>query len=155
MEEKNNVAQDLLHILWKISNTVRKHNNPTRRLSLTESLVCASLGENELNNGEPYKVNQLSEIVGISNSSMVRLLNSLEDKGCIERYQKSNDRRSVYIRLSEQAKEDLASEKEKLYCFANFVAERLGYDKAEELVQNMTELNSLLEEALRKVDGRC
>ncbi|WP_029903222.1 MarR family winged helix-turn-helix transcriptional regulator [Prevotella sp. 10(H)] len=57
-----------------------------------------------LKNGERKSANELCEFVGLSNSRVSRVINTVEEKGYISREMGSNDKRQMIFTLTESGK---------------------------------------------------
>lgn len=58
-----------------------------------------------LKDGKPKSANELCDFVGLSNSRVSRVINSVEEKGYINREMGTTDRRQMIFTLTESGKE--------------------------------------------------
>ncbi len=93
-----------MNISNKLENSLRSNHN----LSLKEFYVLYFLSET---NEKKLRLQQLQELVGLSQSAMSRLVVRLEEKSCgvLERLVCEDDRRGIYTRLTELGEEKLQS----------------------------------------------
>lgn len=59
----------------------------------------------KLNDGNLVKMNDLSEYFNVTPAAVSQLIKQFEKKGWIERVELSNDRRSVYLKVTDEASE--------------------------------------------------
>lgn len=89
---------------------------------------------------EGVTISTLSERLRISKSAVSQMINSLEDKGYVERFTTRNDRRLVYVRLTVRGGEVLS---EKLRTFLkgmNTVFDKMGEEDTKELLRLLRKL---------------
>lgn len=91
-----------MNISNKLEDALRKDHN----LSLKEFYVLYFLSET---NEKKLRLQQLQELVGLSQSAMSRLVARLEEKSCgvLERLVCEDDRRGIFTRLTELGEEKL------------------------------------------------
>ncbi|MDF2472368.1 MAG: transcriptional regulator, MarR family [Anaerocolumna sp.] len=94
------------------------------------------------------KVGDLSEVVHSTKSATSKMLRSVEDKGYIERVVDKNDRRVVYVKLSEKGekivKDTIKTKRE----FANRTIQKLGEEDSRDLIRLMRKFYLAMEEVL-------
>jgi len=83
----------------------------------------------------------ISSRLCISGPAVSRSLNRLEDKGLINRYMGQNDRRNVYIELTEEGKSSLNIYMEK---YTAFLESALSYLSEEEMEQFINLCNKIV-----------
>lgn len=100
------------------------------------------------NDGEPIppgiKVSELSEHLKISPPSVSQMVNALEEKGLVERVMTKNDRRVVYIRLTEQGNLNLKEVTQKFMAFTDEIVNRLGKEDTDQLIHLMNRLYTVI-----------
>lgn len=106
---KNEVMEDWLEytnyhhkIEKKLENTLKSVVN----LTLNEYYVLYYLGKNETNS---MKLNDLNKYFNLSQSAMSRMMMRMENPSCgvIERRNCTDDKRGIYIYLTQKGKEKL------------------------------------------------
>ncbi|HWQ89613.1 MAG TPA: MarR family transcriptional regulator [Desulfitobacteriaceae bacterium] len=89
---------------------------------------------------EGVTITALSELLEISKSAVSQTINALEDKAYVERITIKNDRRLVYVRLTESGQQCLAKE---LQSFLEGMAQtfaRMGERDTEDLLRLLEKL---------------
>ncbi|TCZ78280.1 MarR family transcriptional regulator [Paenibacillus albiflavus] len=92
------------------------------------------------------KVSELSERLKISPPSVSQMVNGLEEKNYVERVTTKNDRRVVYIRLTEQGKSILEEVTQEFMTFMDEVVSRLGNSDTAELIHLFNRLYDVINE---------
>jgi len=92
------------------------------------------------------KVSELSEHLKISPPSVSQMVNGLEEKNYVERVTTKNDRRVVYIRLTEQGKSILEKVTQEFMTFMDQVVSRLGTDDTTQLIHLFNRLYDVVNE---------
>ena len=93
---------------------------------------------------EGVKVSTLSELLDISKSAVSQMINALEDKGYVERVTTKNDRRVVYVRLTENGKERLAKELRAFLQGMDKIFTKMGEEDTEELLRLLEKLYTIV-----------
>ncbi len=155
MNRVDDATTQLLSIWMKFANVARKQCNILRVFTLSEGMICKYLIEREHDGLGNPQVKEISKDIGVTPSSMVRMLNSLEKKKVIERYQESGNHRSVFVRLTSEAESLYENERHKITYFANYAISHFGESKSKELIENMNELYQLLVQALKEAGSVC
>lgn len=99
-------------------------------------------GENEEKPGT--KISDLSAATEMSKPGVSQMLNTLEDKGLIERVMTKSDRRVVYVRLTEQGKEKLGETARQMSLLMGRIVEELGPEDTAELTRLIQKLNQIM-----------
>ena len=74
------------------------------------------------------------------------MLNALEENGYIERCSNKNDRRVVYVRVTDEGKEYLEEEIKKFNNFICKVIEKMGEEDTDNLIRLLGKLYDVIEE---------
>lgn len=101
MEEANkavSVVQLMKKVMGKIKHRIGEH---FKEMHLTgpQGMLIGTLSRH----GE-MKVSELSEKLGLSNSTVSGILDRLENQGFVERTRSKEDRRVVYIKVTEECR---------------------------------------------------
>lgn len=105
--------------------------------------------ENHIN--EPgVKVSELSQMVHSTKPATSKMLNTLEEKGYIERISDKKDRRVVYIRLSMAGEKKIEEACVHLYDFAQSTIKRLGEEDAKELIRILNKFCDVIYEEIEE-----
>ncbi|HEY4389747.1 MAG TPA: MarR family transcriptional regulator [Paenibacillus sp.] len=92
------------------------------------------------------KVSELSNKMKISPPSVSQMVNSLEEKGLVERLTTRNDRRVVYVNLTEEGRSILKQTTDHFLTFSNEIARRLGHEETDHLIRLFNRLNTIVGE---------
>lgn len=90
------------------------------------------------------KVSELSELLKISPPSVSQMVNLLENKDLVERINTKNDRRVVYIRLTDQGKSVLEDVTKNFLLFTDEIVHRLGTEEADHLIRLIDRLYEII-----------
>jgi DNA-binding MarR family transcriptional regulator len=96
------------------------------------------------------KMTLLSECLGITKSAVSQVMNSLEQKSLIERTMADNDRRIIYVKLTENGEKVLEKTREICWSRINEVIERLGDEDSFELNRILIKLYGILKDLKSK-----
>ena len=103
MPNPTTILDDVTHLARKMhtvfDNMVRKRGQSLARARVLRRLQTAGAGDNQ---------KALAEYLEIEGPTVVRLLDSLEQLGCIERQTADGDRRSKQIVLTEEGRKQAA-----------------------------------------------
>ena len=112
-----------------------------------EALVCNLLSKAE---GGRLTATDLCEQTKMLKSQMNRTLNSLEEKGLICRKRSDTDKRLIYVALTFDSEriELYHREHAKNLKLVDAIIERFGVERAECLIQELTEIADIAEEVL-------
>lgn len=89
---------------------------------------------------EGVTISALSERLEISKSAVSQMINVLEDKGYVERITTKNDRRIVYVRLTEAGEQSLEKSLQSMLKILNQVFEKMGEKDTETLLGLLNKL---------------
>lgn len=100
--EPNTFAADAQRLIY----TLVKSYETCDRVCLTQFGVTSSQGYTllALPRQGHLSMNELSEAMGVANSTMTRMVDQLVRKGLVQRRPDDEDRRMVQVRLSEQGR---------------------------------------------------
>ena len=101
-EEKNACVKTILQIrqLSRFLDKYSKYLNNNYNITLPQLLCLYEMSENnELN------LSQLTKQVNLNNSAVTGIIDRLESKGFVKRIKKGNDRRTIYLDLTEAGQE--------------------------------------------------
>ncbi|NLJ30182.1 MAG: winged helix DNA-binding protein [Clostridiales bacterium] len=91
------------------------------------------------------KISDLSAATEMSKPAVSQMLNSLEDKGLVERIMTKSDRRVVYVRLTEKGRERLDATARQMNELLDRVVKELGPEDTEELTRLFIKLYQIME----------
>ena len=94
---------------------------------------------------EGVKISTLSELLDISKSAVSQVINALEDKGNVVRITTKNDRRVVYVRLTESGEECFAKELQVFFNGMNKIFTKMGEEDTEELLRLLEKLYAIVD----------
>ena len=115
--------------------------SPNRSLGFkrSEMRLIFMLRDLELHLKRKVSVSDISNYLRVTSPSVTHLLNSLEEKGIVERTQDENDRRSVRVKLTESGLEIINSADKKLKRNFNGLIEELGLEQSAQLYTLLSE----------------
>ena len=103
------------------------------------------VGMQKVGNGEAVKMSQLSSYFKISAPAISQVMRRLEELGYIERIIRNEDRRSVYVNVSEKARKEIKKIQAHMDKTMNGLIDYLGEKDIDELIR-------LLDKVLDYVD---
>lgn len=113
-------------------------------LKPTEIMVLMQVCSNVKSDNEGIIPTEICEELGLSKSSLTALLNSLEDKGFIERELSSEDRRKIIVRATSKAKDFHNQFHKGLNNRFNGISEYLGEEEANKLIELLEKTHRFL-----------
>ena len=153
MHTEKSQARQLFEAMTKIKR-IRSRASQDLKMPRGEHLMLNVIWEfmskkRVQNNGiEPIppgmKVSELSEHLKISLPSVSQMVNGLEEKGYVERVTTKNDRRVVYICLTEQGKLILEEVTKECMAFTDEIVDRLGSEDTDQLVHLLNRLYTII-----------
>ena len=91
-------------------------------------------------------ISKLATLMEISNPAVSQKINVLEEKGYVERYSTKNDRRVVYVKLTEAGKKILERENERLMNSMKIIFDKMGEEDTEKFIELMSKLYKIIQE---------
>lgn len=141
----NNLSLLLFEEIKRFNKTAAKNEKIFKTLNMNDLIVCGKLLRNEEEN-RLTQVKDLSDYMNISRPAVNTILNRLEDRGIIERVRLKEDRKSVYVKLTEKAYALYEVEKLKVSKVMDKIVLSLGETEANKLVELLEKVNNILEE---------
>lgn len=97
---------------------------------------------------EPRKISELAELVGMQPAAVSRLMNSLEEKGLIERRSRTGNRRVTDVYPTRQGREVNERNKQMIHDFWTEVFENIPVEDADRLIEIWNEIMDSMERVL-------
>ncbi|MCJ8013978.1 MarR family transcriptional regulator [Paenibacillus sp. KQZ6P-2] len=116
----------MMHVIWEFMSKKHTQNNSSEEIP------------------PGMKVSELSEYLKISSPSVSQMVNALEEKGYVERVMTKNDRRVVYICLTEQGKLILEKVTQQFMAFTDEIIDRLGKEETDQLIHLFNRLYTII-----------
>lgn len=101
--------------------------------------------ESKIDENGTTTVSQISNEMRMTNSAASKTIGVLEDNGFVQKKVNKNDKRQVYIEITEKGKKKLEMIKAEMDGFTNAVFDRFGKENADkllELIEKMYEITS-------------
>lgn len=155
METANNQAKRLLETMSRFKRATKlpylEHVLPQRDFMVLHIISQHKLKRADDPSAPPgIKVSELSEILQITSPSVSQMVNTLEEKQYVKRISTKNDRRVVYIALTEQGQTVLEEANQAFIALTNeFIAE-LGIDETEQLIHLVNRLYDIMNHVYEK-----
>ncbi len=149
MEEDVEVLSQLFDdALVRMRNTIIKFQ-PMKEISLGEFTLLKAIKDNgEEDKGFSITPSDLSNSLKSSKPATSRMLNLVEDKGFIVRTSKKNDRRIVYIQLTELGLKVLDEEVERFKILIEKVINKMGKEDMDNFLYTSKKLCEVLIETM-------
>ena len=145
-----NINEKVLNAWLKLSTTIC-NERISSELPYNESLICGILHRNAVENPEKQMTaTELCEQTNIQKSQMNRTLNSMEEKGLIDRIRSKKDKRQVFVKINMENAEVYENQHKKVLDIVDTVLEKVGKEKAEEIAQLFTLISKKAKEVIDK-----
>lgn len=159
---ESDLAAELIKLMSKFKK-IKFHNGeqdmPHKKVHNSEGMMLFTIHgfyeSDEPEKGKSMRASDLAKALNMSRPAVSKTLNSLEQKKLIERYEDKNDRRVVYIKLTQKGNNYVVHAQQKLDAFAKKIMMKLGEDELESLVRVLGHLYEIMkEEAERYRTGK-
>ena len=94
--------------------------------------------------GEKITISELSGHLEVSKPAVSQMINTLEEKGFVERHTTKNDRRNVYVRLTAAGEESLDKALKEYLKSLHQAFEKMGKEDTETLLHLMEKLYNIM-----------
>lgn len=143
-----NINEQILNAWLKLSTTIC-NERIVSDLPFNESYICGILHHNATEHPEKkMTATELCEETNMQKSLMNRTLNSMEEKGLISRKRSEKDKRQVFVSLNIENAGIYERQHKKILDFVDTVLEKVGKEKAEEIIQLFTLISNKAKEVL-------
>jgi len=131
-------AEKIYQIMQKFQK-MKMNSTHTSELPRSEIMMLKMIKLNTAET-EGVTISTLGELLEISKPAVSQMINVLEDKGYVERMTTKNDRRIVYVRLTENGKQRLAKELQSLLKGMTQIFDKMGEEDTEDLLRLLEKL---------------
>lgn len=138
------------HIRWAWYKIARMYNYEAAKFNSTMAVGYALLSI-DFENGTPST--KLGPQMGMEPRSLTRLLKSMEEKGLIFKKSDKNDRRVVYIHLSDFGKEKREIAKQTVLNFNNLIYQKIPQARLNLFFEVMNKINLILDGKQNEKNG--
>lgn len=143
-----NINEKVLNAWLKLSTSIC-NERIVSDLPYNESLICGILHHKAKENPEQHiTATELCEQTNIQKSQMNRILNTLEEKGLIFRKRSEKDKRQVFVSINMENAAIYENQHKKILSVVDTMLEKVGKDKAEEIVQLFTLISNKAKEVM-------
>lgn len=136
VDENAPIEQRLLHAFFRFVHTPW-HIVPAPGLTRTETGILMGI-ERSQHHGKPLRVRDLSKIMRVSSPTATQHLNKLEEQGFVRREQSKDDRREVFIVLTDKGFDELEAHRNALDQNIKDLIASIGTENAEALQSLLT-----------------
>lgn len=150
MSELQEKSKELLNSIAKIKKIAykgKKSQDFNTGMIMTIKTIMYNCQQNS--NDENYygmKTSDLTKILCITKPATSKMLNTLEENGYIKRCSNKNDRRVVYVRVTDEGEKYLEEEIKKFNNFTCKVIEKIGEEDTDNLIRLFGKLSDVIEE---------
>lgn len=141
---ENNNAEKIYQILQKF-HKINIQKKSIGELPRSELMMLKKIKMNS-SGTEGITISALSDMMMISKSAVSQAINTLEDKDYVKRTTTRNDRRLVYVQLTEKGQQCLDKELQAFFLGLNRIFTEMGDADAEELLRLLSKLYSIVSE---------
>lgn len=131
IDENAPLEQRLLSAFFRFVHTPW-HIVPAPGLTRTETGILMGIDRGQ-RQGNPLRVRDLSKIMRVSSPTATQHLNKLEEQGFVRREQSKDDRREVFIVITDKGLEELEAHRNALDQNIRELIARIGAEDAEQL----------------------
>ena len=143
-----NINEKVLGAWLNLSTTIC-NERIVSELPYNETLICGILHRNAVENPDkPITATELCEKTNIQKSQMNRTLNSMEEKGLIIRKRSAKDKRQVFVSMNMENAAVYEKQHKKVLDIVDTVLEKVGKEKAEEIIQLFTLISKKAKEVV-------
>ena len=143
-----NINEKVLNAWLKISTTIC-NERVVSELPFNESFICGILRRNAIEHPEKkITATELCEETNMQKSQMNRTLNSMEEKGLIFRKRSEKDKRQVFVTMNMENAEVYDHQHKKILQIVDTVLEKVGREKADEIIQLFTLISNKAKEVI-------
>lgn len=136
VDENAPIEQRLLSAFFRFMHTPW-HIVPAPGLTRTETGILMGIDRSQ-HHGKPLRVRDLSKIMRVSSPTATQHLNKLEEQGFVRREQSKDDRREVFIVLTDLGFEELEAHRNALDQNIRDLIQNIGTENAEALQALLT-----------------
>jgi DNA-binding MarR family transcriptional regulator len=145
----NEKGKELFEVIKRFRK-ISRSDNYLKDLNANEIMVCGILMQAKMNqNIDKIQAKDLSEKLKISRPALNTLLNKLEDKELIERIRTKENRKSVFIGLTEKAYDKYHNEQMKFVTFMNNIVTKMGEEDTDKLINLLNKLYTIMEDEVK------
>lgn len=141
------MEEELLNCWLKLSLTIASDKR-VQGMPYNEALICNILFYHEKTNQEKMTASQLCEYMHMLKSQMNRTLNSMEEKGYINRMRSEKDKRKIYIQLNHEHLDIYLKQHQNILSKINKIISQFGEERVRETIKMINLLSSICEEVL-------
>lgn len=140
-------SHELLVVMSKIIRLFKRYH-PIHQVHPGEYMMLGAIHGciNESNNTgiEAISVGELSKKIHATKPAVSKMLNSLEEKGYIERITNQSDRRKVFITLTDNGKTIIDNASRMMYDFMESTMKKMGEEDAQALLDLMIKFYNVM-----------
>lgn len=148
--ERNVAMNEKLLDAWLKLTTAIVNERLVSDLPYNESVICNILYKNYRKTPDcPVTATDLCQKMKMQKSQMNRTLSSMEEKQLIRRERSLTDRRQVLVRLNMDQLEVYQRQHERILELIGKLLERIGPEKADDIVDMFTQIANTAEEIIK------
>ncbi|AGK52420.1 transcriptional regulator, marr family protein [Bacillus sp. 1NLA3E] len=127
------LAQELLSTFRKFPKIMvnRRKSTVQKRSEIMVLFCIKKSGETEM------KVSEISRILQVKAPTVTQLVNELENRGQVERITRSSDRRSVWIKITEEGEKVIEKAEEEIRSTYSGLIDYLGEEESRMLIASL------------------
>lgn len=122
-------------------------------INYTETLIMTGLAISE-ESGKMICVSDVAQHLRVTKSAASQMLEKLEEKGLIRKYRKENNKKTVYVKLTDEALKQCDERKRKLSDMIDMLSKEMGDDMEEFLRLNNKFIGALENVCNKLCDGQ-
>jgi DNA-binding MarR family transcriptional regulator len=153
MPEKVSYVYDILKNLKNIQHSMRNHmHNHFKSLELTapQGMLVFMVNKHEV-----LKISEISEKMGLSNSTVSGIVDRLEKIGCVERHRSDVDRRVVQVKVTELMKGKINCHENTIELLMTNVLSEATKEELQEVKTGLEVLSRLMENVDKGDENQC
>lgn len=147
--DEQELSDEFKFILVRLKNVIAKFQ-PMRQISIGEfALLKAILDRAQEEKNFVITSSELSKILKMSKPATSRMMNLIEEKGYIIRYNEKKDRRIVFVGITEAGRKVFNEEIEQYQKFLNHIIKKMGQEEMEQFLISCTKLCDIMVEEMK------
>ncbi|WP_246141200.1 MarR family winged helix-turn-helix transcriptional regulator [Bacillus marasmi] len=144
-DNKKELVEELLTTLRQFPKIFSQRTNVGQKRSEIMVLVCI----NKSAEGE-MKVSEISNRLHVKAPTVTQLVNELEAKGQVERITRSTDRRSVWIRMTDEGKTVLKKVEKEIQITYSGLIDHLGEQETIDFIHTLKKMQDYFLDQMKK-----
>jgi len=138
----NDIIKLLYQIFVLLQNKMKKLLEK-EGISTSHGIIIKTISEHK-----KIKITELSELLGLSNSTLSGIIEKLKTYGIVERKRSNEDRRIVYVSISADFEKKHGDFHHRINNYIEQTVKKAGSEERNKIIEGLNMLKKLLEESI-------